>query len=286
MERIVCNSENGYSIEIGKGFPYFLEEITGIHEMSGSVATVKSAFGIGSKYMGTSVDDRAITITGHFKSRLQARVPQRDTLYKAFSLDKKGTLFYYEDNKSFKIDYYVKKVQTSNSFGYDSFQIELYCPSPYFTDLEETVVSLANWKKLFSFPLEIIDGQGVLFGEKEQNTLATILNNSNIEIGMRIIFNAEDTVVNPKITNVITNEELSLDVTLERGEQIEVSTYINDKNIYLIKDGVKTRKNNLLKFGSTFLQIHQGTNTFKFDTDSGSEDLSIEFYYYNNYEAV
>ncbi len=286
MERIVCISSNGYTIEIGNGFPYFLEEISGIHEVSGDIATVKSAFGIGSKYMGTSVDDRNITITGYFKSRLQARVPQRDTLYKAFSLNTKGTLFYYEDDKSFKIDYYVKKIQTINKFGYDSFQVELYCPSPYFTDLEETVVSLANWKKLFCFPLEIIDGQGILFGEKEQNTLATILNNSNIEIGMRIVFNAEDTVVNPKIINVITNEELSLEVTLERGEQIEVSTYINEKNIYLIKDGVKTRKNNLLKFGSTFLQIHQGTNTFKFDTDSGSEDLSIEFYYYNNYEAV
>lgn len=286
MERIVCNSENGYSIEISKGFPFFLDDIDGIHEVSGSVATVKSAFGVGSKYVGTSVDDRTITITGHFKSRGQERIPQRDALYKAFSLGIKGTLYYYEDNRAYKIDYYAKKIQTSNDFGFDSFQIDLYCPSPYFTDLDETVVSLATWKKMFNFPLEIIDGQGIIFGEKEQNTLANIINNSNIEIGMRIVFNAENTVKNPKVTNVITNEELALDVTLERGDQIEVSTYINDKNIYIIKDGVKSRKNNLLKFGSKFLQIHQGTNTFKFDTDSGSDDLSIEFYYYNNYEAV
>ena len=67
MERIVCISSNGYTIEIGNGFPYFLEEISGIHEVSGDIATVKSAFGIGSKYMGTSVDDRNITITGYLK---------------------------------------------------------------------------------------------------------------------------------------------------------------------------------------------------------------------------
>lgn len=141
-------------------------------------------------------------------------------------------------------------------------------------------------EKNVQFSIRDYRRSGYNFGEKEQNTLANIINNSNIEIGMRIVFNAENTVKNPKVTNVITNEELALDVTLERGDQIEVSTYINDKNIYIIKDGVKSRKNNLLKFGSKFLQIHQGTNTFKFDTDSGSDDLSIEFYYYNNYEAV
>lgn len=286
MERIVCISETGYSIEIGPNFPFFLEEITGIHEISGELATVKSAFGVGSKYTGTSINDRDITINGYFKSRLKERVPQRDTLYKVFSLGKKGTLYYYEDNREFKIDYYVQKVQTGNAFAYDTFQVDLYCPSPYFTDLEETVVSLASWKKEFNFPLEIVDGQGIIFGEKDQNMLATVINNSNIEIGMRIVLNADNTVVNPKIINVTTGEELSLDVTLENGEQIEILTYINDKNIYIIKNGVKTRKNNLLSFGSKFLQIHQGTNIFKFEADSGDEDLSIEFYYYNNYEGV
>lgn len=286
MERVVCISNTGYSIEISQGFPYFLENIIGVHEVSGNVATVKSAFGVGTKYVGTSIEDRAISITGFFKSRNEKRVPQRDTLYKVFSLGQKGTLYYYEDDQSFKIDYYVKNIKTNNKFAYDSFQIDLLCPSPYFTDLNETVVSLATWNKLFKFPLEIPEGQGIMFGEKSQNTLATIINNSNIEIGMRIIFNADNTVKNPKVTNVITGEELVLDTTLDRGDQIEVSTYINDKNIYVLRDGSKIRKNNLLKFGSKFLQIHQGTNTFKFDADSGAENLSINFYYYNNYEAV
>lgn len=286
MERVVCISNTGYSIEISQGFPYFLENIIGVHEVSGNVATVKSAFSVGTKYVGTSIEDRAISITGFFKSRNEKRVPQRDTLYKVFSLGQKGTLYYYEDDQSFKIDYYVKNIKTNNKFAYDSFQIDLLCPSPYFTDLNETVVSLATWNKLFKFPLEIPEGQGIMFGEKSQNTLATIINNSNIEIGMRIIFNADNTVKNPKVTNVITGEELVLDTTLDRGDQIEVSTYINDKNIYVLRDGSKIRKNNLLKFGSKFLQIHQGTNTFKFDADSGAENLSINFYYYNNYEAV
>ncbi len=286
MERIVCVSETGYSIEISRGFPYFLQKITGVHEVSGEVATVKSAFGVGSKYTDTSIDDREITITGHFKSRNELRTEKRDLLYKVFSLGRKGVLYYYEDNKAFKINYYVKKVKTENNFGFDPFQIDLYCPSPYFTDIDETTVTLSAWTKSFSFPLEIIDGRGIAFAEKAQNVLANISNLSNIEIGMRIIINADDTVINPSLTNVVTNEILSLDVTINRGEQIEISTYINDKNIYLIKDGTKVRKNNILKFGSKFLQIHNGTNIFKLMADSGESSLSMEIYYYNNYEAV
>lgn len=286
MEKIICISKTGYSIEISKGFPFFLEEITGIHEISGEVATVKSAFGVGSKFVGTSVDDRNITITGYFKSRNKERIPQRKELYNVFSLNNKGTLYYYENNKEYKIDYYVKKVQTQNNFAYDSFQIDLICPSPYFTDLKETVVSLSNWKKSFQFPLEIQNIQKIKFGEKSENVLVGIENDSNIEIGMRIVFTADNTVINPKVTNVITNEEFSLNVTLERGDKIEVSTYINNKNIYFIQAGEKVRKNNLLNFGSKFLQIHPGNNIFKFDSESGIEDLSLEFYYYKSYEAV
>lgn len=286
MEKIVCVSETGYSIEIGKGFPFFLEETTGIHEFSGNVSTVKSAFGVGSKFVGTSVNDRSITITGYFKSRNKERASQRRQLYNAFPLNKKGTLYFYEENKEYKIEYYVQDVKIQNKFAFDPFQIDLICPSPYFTDLEESVVSLSTWKKLFSFPFEIPDGVGIEFGEKSQNLLAEIENESNIEIGMRIVLNADNTVVNPKITNVITNEEFSLNTTLEKGDKIEVSTYINNKNIYVIQGGNKTRKNNLLNFGSKFLQIHPGNNVFKFEAESGVEDLSLEFYYYKSYEAI
>lgn len=286
MERIVCISENGYSIEIGTGFPFFLEETTGIHEFSGDVSTVKSAFGVGSKFIGTSINDREITISGYFKSRNKQRIPQRRRLYNVFSLNQKGTLFYYEEDKQYKIDYYVKDVKIQNKFAFDPFQIDLICPSPYFTDLEETMISLSTWKKLFSFPLEFPQGVGIQFGEKSQNLLAEIENESNIEIGMRIILMADNTVINPKITNVITNEEFSLNTTMERGDKIEISTYINNKNIYLIQGGEKHRKNNLLNFGSKFLQIHPGNNVFKFSAEDGIEDLSLEFYYYKSYEAI
>lgn len=287
MEKIICKSDNGYVIEISKGFPFFLENTSGIHEVTGNIATVKSAFGEGSKYVDTSINDRNIVITGHYNNnRGEDRILNRSILYKSFPLKDNGTLYYYENDKSYKIGYYVESIQINNNFAYDSFQISLKCPSPYFTDIDETVVQLANWNKLLTFPLIIPDGQGIEFGSKSMSLLANIVNLSNIEIGMRIVFNATDEVVNPSITNVITKETLKLEQTLKNGDSIEVTTYINQKNIYITVDGERKRKNNALVFGSKFLQLHNGTNSFKFDADSGTKNLEVEFYYYNHYEAI
>ncbi len=279
---IICKSSTGEIIEISNKFPFLLDTIDGIHEIAGELATVKSAFGVGSKYIGTSINDRPITITGSCRNQIN----YRDKLYKAFPLNDCGTLYYYEKDISRKITYYVESVKISDNNSHEIFQISLLCPSPYFTDIEETVVQLANWNKLLTFPLIIPDGQGIQFGSKSTSLLATIINLSNIEIGMRIVFNALGNVVNPKLTNVITEETLILNQSLSDGDSIEVTTYINQKNIYVNVDNERKRKNNILVFGSKFLQLHNGTNSFKFDADDGIENLEVEFYYYNHYEAV
>ncbi len=125
------------------------------------------------------------------------------------------------------------------------------------------------------------------FGTKSQNLLATIINLSNIEIGMRIVFETDSKVVNPSLVNILTGESIKISETIEIGDIIEVTTYINEKNIYITKNGGnKIRKNNSFVFGSKFLQLHNGTNTFKAEADEGAEHLILSIFYYNNYEAV
>ena len=281
MQKIVCVSENNITTEISNKFPFVLEEITGIHEISGSLAKVKSAFGEGTKYIGTSINDRAITIVGNCRGGHK----YRDMLYRSFPLKKNGTLFYYEDDIVRKIIYQVENIKFDDKYSHNYFQINLSCSNPYFTDVDETVISLANWKKLFEFPFEITDDK-IIFGTKEMSLLATVENDSNIEIGMRIVFNALGEVKNPSVTNVITGEILKLNETLNYGDKIEVTTYLNDKNIYVTKQNVTERNNNILIFGSQFLQIRPGKNQFKFDAEYKPENLELEFYYYKTYEAV
>lgn len=279
---ITCVSSLGDKINFSNSFPFVLEEITGIHEKVGSVATVKSAFGIGSRYIDTSINDREIVITGTCKNKIS----YRDTLYKTFPFKEPGTLFYYEDDIARKIDYQVESVKISQQYTHNVFEISLLCPSPYFTDINESVVKISNWKKLLKFPLKINVGTKIKFGSKETSLLANINNLSNIEIGMRIIFEATANVENPSITNLITGETIKINEILNVGDSIEITTYPNQKNIYVEKEGEKIRKNNALVFGSKFLQIHSGTNIFKSDAERGFNNLIVSIYYYNSYEAI
>ena len=44
--------------------------------------------------------------------------------------------------------------------------------------------------------------------------------------------------------------------------------------------------NNLMVYGSKFLQVHHGSNTFRYNADTGVDNLEAVIEYVNEYEAV
>lgn len=284
IKKVVCQNSRGNQVTFSYEFPYFLESIEGATEVDGKVNTITSAYGVGSKYVSSSISERNIVITGSVKR--DNITQKRQNLYKIFPKKDKGTLFYYEEDKAYKIEYYVESIEFTKSKVVDKFVISLICPSPYFTDLEESQVQMSNWIPSFEFPLEIPEETGIEFGYKNVNSLVTIENDTNIEIGMKIVFTASDDVENPKLVNITTQEELEIEKSMSAGDVITVTTYINNKNIILTSNGEAININNYLKFGTKFLQIHTGSNTFKATAKSGGNALVTEIFYLINYEAV
>ena len=284
IKKVVCQNSRGNQVTFSYEFPYFLESIEGATEVDGKVNTITSAYGVGSKYVSSSISERNIVITGSVKR--DNITEKRQNLYKIFPKKDKGTLFYYEEDKAYKIEYYVESIEFAKSKVVDKFVISLICPSPYFTDLEESQVQMSNWIPSFEFPLEIPEETGIEFGYKNVNSLVTIENDTNIEIGMKIVFTASDDVENPKLVNITTQEELEIEKSMTAGDVITVTTYINNKNIILTSNGEDININNYLKFGTKFLQIHTGSNTFKATAKTGGNALVTEIYYLINYEAV
>lgn len=284
IKKVVCQNSRGNQVTFSYEFPYFLETIEGVTEVDGKVNTITSAYGVGSKYVSSSISERNIVITGSVKR--DNITEKRQNLYKIFPKKDKGTLFYYEEDKAYKIEYYVESIEFAKSKVVDKFVISLICPSPYFTDLEESQVLMSNWIPSFEFPLEIPEETGIEFGYKNVNSLVTIENDTNIEIGMKIVFTASDDVENPKLVNITTQEELEIEKSMTAGDVITVTTFINNKNIILTSNGEDININNYLKFGTKFLQIHTGSNTFKATAKTGENSLVTEIYYLINYEAV
>lgn len=285
-KKIICRNSYGYRLEFGYSFPFYLDSYSGIHNYDGNVATIKSAFGVGVSYIGTSVNARSINLVIAFKDGSDL-VTRKQQIYNVFPLKDHGTLYYYEADIERKINYYVENVTLTRKANYVYATINLLCPSPYFMDSTETIATLQNWDKLLTFPLEIPDGTGIEFGSKNESTSIEIENNSHIAYGLTITFIANGTVVNPSLRNTRTNEIMTLNYTLELGEQIVVNTYNNEKSItHIDSEGNETNITNTLVFGTKFLQAPNGVNKYVTSATSGSSDLDCSISYYNYYEAI
>ena len=288
-KKIICKSNLGESITFEYSFPFFLISIDGIHEMLGSVSGMKSAFAVGENYIDTSIDKRNITITGAFKcTKNNDIIESRNKLYRTFPLKVLGTLYYYEDKIERKIDYYVESVRIDEKGLYRKFQISLICPYPYFTDINKTTLSMATWEATFEFPQYSEKGIGYEFGVKNTSTMAKIFNDTNIEFGLTITFTASNTVVNPSLFNVDSREELKIEKTMQAGDKIVITTHRQNKSIiyYSAATGKEENINNLIAYGSKFLQAHVGQNTFRYNADDRVESLQAVIDYYKEYEAV
>lgn len=285
-KKIICKNSYGYKLEFGYSFPFYLDSYSGIHSYDGNVATIKSAFGVGVSYIGTSVNQRSINLVIAFKDGADL-ITRKQQLYNIFPLKDYGTLYYYEGDIERKINYYVENVNLVRKANYVYATINLLCPSPYFMDSEETIATLNNWDKLFKFKLEIPEGTGIEFGRKNESTSIEIENNSHIPYGLTITFTANGEVINPSLKNTKTNEIMRLNYTLELGEQIVVTTYNNEKSItHIDSNGVETNITNALVFGTKFLQAPNGVNKYVTNADSGLSNLDCSISYYNYYEAV
>lgn len=285
MKKIICENNKKDKIAFTYDFPYFLKTIDGIYKVSGNVTTVSSAFGIGESYSGTSIKKRPIVITGIIKDNFKER---RQLLYKMFPLKTEGTLYYYEDDIKRKIAYEVEDIDIEEKGIPRAFTISLICPNPYFTDIEENEVSMSTWTPRFCFPMISEKDTGIEFATKNVTVMGTITNNTNIEFGITIHFVANGHVKNPYLVNVDTQEQISIDIEMEAGDEIIITTQRGEKNIIYIPDstGIAEDINYKMKYGSKFLQIHTGDNTLRAGAEEEEENLTTNVYYYNEYEAV
>lgn len=248
---------------------------------------------VGITISGTSLATRPIIITGWIvalnpkhmdilKDKLNSFVNPQDAI----------DLYYNEYMIRFipdeTIKYAIKESENNDTFC--KFIIEGTCPNPLFTNANESVSVFATTVPRFHFPLIISENlpeKGIIFGKRTDSLIVNAFNSGAVSSGMRIIFKANGTVVNPKLINVNTQEKFVLNKTLVAEEEVEVNTNIGEKNIkgkigntsysnyYMYKD-----------IDSSWLQLEVGDNLFRYDADEGLENLEIFVYFHNRFLEV
>lgn len=287
MERtLIYKNHKGDMITFTYKPPFLLSICDGFHETVGTVNSVSSAYGVGTTWNGTSIGQRDLTIKGTITDNIQEN---RLLLYDMFPLNSEGTLYYYEGDIERKITCLVEKVSIPEKKGFTrDFSISLVCPNPRFSALAATILSMATWTPAFKFKLVIPKNKGIKFGTKNTTSMGTTENTTEIDYGMTIKFKANDTVKNPYLFNVTTRDIIQIEKIMSAGDQIIITTHIDNKNV-IYKNAVTGEEENinyLIMYGSKYLQVPSGTNTFRSGADSGEDNLETTIEFLPEYEAV
>lgn len=171
--------------------------------------------------------------------------------------------------------------------------LSLYCPQPYWEDIEEVVAVIDDVISLLNFPT---NGQyftqiGRPFGVIDMELTRTLTNEGDVDVGALFILEATTgEVVNPRIS-CSTGEQngwyMQLNLTMQESDKIEISTVKGNK--YIKFNGSETYNNtpilSYLEFnGKDWLQLEQGSNTFNVTTTSGDKHIYFNATYKRRYE--
>lgn len=295
VERIVLKKvKNSQELVLDKvSTPEYILESVDWGTIKGTHHSYRYVNQVGVTVSGTSLATRPVIITGWIvalnpkqmgvlKDKLNSFVNPQDAI----------DLYYDEYMIRFIPDETIKYAtkESENNDTFCKFFIEGTCPNPLFTNASESVSVFATTVPRFHFPLIISESspeKGVIFGKRTDSLMVNVFNSGAVLSGMRIVFKANGTVVNPKLINVNTQEKFILNKTLIAEEEVEVNTNIGEKNIKG-KIGSASYSNYYMykSFDSSWLQLDVGDNLFRYDADSGLENLEVFVYFHNRFLEV
>lgn len=290
-DRIIIASNGSTSLEL-TALPYTIKETKGFDRLNIQIVTSQGFDQEGASLLNDYVTPRDMSISGQIKAETTIQMQKlRDKLFNLFIPHTDITINHYYGGKNRMI---VARVEKTPQFEHtevskvDTYEVSLMATEPYWRDVTETLVPIANTTGGFHFPLIIPKDEGVTFGIKSASLIADVYNYSSIKVGMRIVFIAKGAVSNPQLFNVNTRKFIRLLCDMEAGEQVIVQTG-QDKTVTHIKNGVSEDyigKIDLAGGGNTFLELTPGDNLFRYGADSGEDMLETKIYFHNKYPGV
>lgn len=159
------------------------------------------------------------------------------------------------------------------------------CNDPNIYEANEQSVDIALWIGTFEFPLEIVEG-GIEMGYRSPSLIANVYNSGDSDTGMIVRFKAIASVSKPKLININTYDEMQINFEMQGGDVIEVNTNRGKKSVTLIRNNIRTNIFNAFDLYSTWLQLKPGDNLFRYDAESGLDNLEVSMNFTNKFVGV
>ena len=248
---------------------------------------------IGEYVTSTSLDTRNVTVTGWVIADDVETLEGRKMFLSRFVDPRYTIVLTYQD---YKLEFLPDtSIEYPNSYSENSdvackFVIDGYCADPLFMQKDDSLIEAASTEPMFHFPLTISETPdppgGVVFGLRQPSKFVEVVNEGEVETGMKIVFKALGTVVNPSLTSASTLEFFKVNKTMTAGEEIVVNTNPGSKSIIGKIDDTEKNYFKYRDLDSEWLQLSVGLNIFRYDADKNEQNLDVYIYFNNRYLEV
>lgn len=255
--------------------------------------TYKYVNQVGETIGNTSLGTRPIEIIGWIVAKDENHMTSLKNKLNSFVNPKEMVTILYD---SYKINFAPTETirysigAEENNEVFCKFQIYGIAPNPLFSDNFETSKAFVTTIPTFHFPLILSNDssdKGVVFGKRTASLIVNVFNKGSESVGMKIVFKANGTVVNPSLMDVNSQEEFTINKTLTSGEEVVVVTNIGEKSVKgKIGNGEYTNYFMFKNIDSSWLQLDTGDNLFRYNAIDGVENLDVFVYFYNRYVEV
>lgn len=273
MELYIINKD-GESLDLLNNSKYFImTKCEALHGIDTELAEIDSPYIDGSQIEHVKALPRGISLT------LKLVPDIRDSIDFVTSIIKSKqyvTLHEIEKNRDITIKGVVKIPPYTRMLSMCELTLDIYCPAPYWQDLNDVIGSIAMQIALLNFPSP--NGQylpysiGRPFSVVNLDLEKTYNNNGDTTTGMLIYVNAIGELKNPTIhcsTGEQNGYSMTINYTLNEGDEVIINTNRGQKSIML------NGSINLLQYltftGDDWLQLETGDNTFNITADDDTE---------------
>lgn len=277
---------------------FIIKSMDGLGPTKANINTTDIATNDGSIFNSSRLDKRNITLNlEFFQTDTESIEDIRQKTYKYFPINQRVYITVETDNHTLETEGYIETNEPYIFSKNEGTNISIICPDPFFysKNIVETVFS--GVEPLFEFPFsnESLTTSLLEFGAIQNKTEQVIVYEGDGKVGISIYIHALGSVSNIKIANVKTREIMIINTdklatltgsSIKAGDNIIINTQKGNKNVTLIRDGVRTNILNCIEKGSQWFTLVKGDNIFAYTTDSGSSNL--QFYITNKvaYDGV
>lgn len=291
-EKLTYTNERGESIVFSPSSLYHVnfKDVTGLSDVRNAIYSTNSMGQDGDTYLGYRIESRDIDIVGYIKERDKtAAHALRRTMNRILNPQYEAKLTYEFGDTKRVIGCKINDAPIFKRKSiFEQFTIQLTCLNPFWREETETREDIATWIGGFEFPtpqgLEITDGWQI--GYRQPSLIVNVYNSGDVKSGIRVEFRALGALSNPQLLNVNTQEFIKLNIDLEAGDVLTVSTGYGEKAVKLKRRGVVTDAFRYLDVDSSYLQLAVGDNLFRYSADTNVENLEVSIYHNNLYLGV